>query len=346
MFERILPAVLDRATSADSRVHGLAHWRTVARIGGELAAATPGASPEIVGAFAALHDCQRVSDGHDPEHGARAAYVARELRASGILDLDDARLARLCHALADHDRGQVSSDPTIGACWDADRLDLGRVGVKPIASLLSTKAARERVSAERATEPRSIGWRVWRLTLDGLSPMLASPETGDLWKPRVPFVATCKLGDRVPPHAIPGAACSCGVYVSPDVRRALGGFFFSGVGGGSGYVAGRVRLSGLIVPSGHAEGEWRGERATILSLALPRAMFTLRRALEETYGVPVETVRDLRTLGDDVGVGLNVNDDDRLELLYEINGWRRKRDELGRLIPPEALVSGHPRRPV
>lgn len=339
MFDRILAAVLDRATSGDSRLHGLTHWRTVARIGRELSTATPGADAEIVGAFAALHDSQRITDGHDPEHGARAAFVARELRAAGILDLDDARLALLCRALVDHDRGQVSSDPTIGACWDADRLDLGRVGVKPIASLLSTKAARERVSAKRATRPTAIGWRVWRLTLDGLSPRLASPEQGDLWTPRVPHVATCVHEGRAPSHAIPGENCACGVYVSPDVRRALEGFYLSGPGG-AGFVAGRVRLSGRIVASVHAEGEWRGERATILNLAVPRSMFSLRGPLEETYGVPVEIVRDLRTLGDDVGVGLNANDADRLELLYEINGWKKKRDELGRLIPHDALIFG------
>jgi hypothetical protein len=39
-------------------------------------------------------------------------------------------------------RHRHSADPTIGACWDADRLNLWRVGVAPARRLLSTAAAR------------------------------------------------------------------------------------------------------------------------------------------------------------------------------------------------------------
>jgi uncharacterized protein len=39
--------------------------------------------------------------------------------------------------------GQVADDPTIGACWDADRLNLWRVGKTPDPRLLSTAAARD-----------------------------------------------------------------------------------------------------------------------------------------------------------------------------------------------------------
>ena len=37
--------------------------------------------------------------------------------------------------------GEVSADPTIGCCWDADRLELARFGRHPIARFLSTAAA-------------------------------------------------------------------------------------------------------------------------------------------------------------------------------------------------------------
>ena len=37
----------------------------------------------------------------------------------------------------------VSDDPTTGACWDADRLNLWRVGITPAARLLSTTEARD-----------------------------------------------------------------------------------------------------------------------------------------------------------------------------------------------------------
>ena len=39
-------------------------------------------------------------------------------------------------------RHRHSADPTIGACWDADRLNLWRVGVAPARGMLSTAAAR------------------------------------------------------------------------------------------------------------------------------------------------------------------------------------------------------------
>ena len=54
-----------------------------------------------------------------------------------------AQLELLQHACFEHTNGQVSSDPTVGACWDADRLDLPRVGVTPNPALFSTERAHE-----------------------------------------------------------------------------------------------------------------------------------------------------------------------------------------------------------
>jgi uncharacterized protein len=148
----ILPVVLPLATSAHSAIHGVQHWKRVARLGRELVRETPGADLEVIEAFAALHDSQRLADRNDPEHGARAALLARELCREGVLDLDGDRLETLCYALHHHDRGEVTTSPTIGCAWDADRLDLPRVGIRPDAALLSTAAARKRV--ERDASPR------------------------------------------------------------------------------------------------------------------------------------------------------------------------------------------------
>jgi hypothetical protein len=38
--------------------------------------------------------------------------------------------------------GGVDTDPTVQTCWDADRLDLGRVGIKPHPDFLSPFAAK------------------------------------------------------------------------------------------------------------------------------------------------------------------------------------------------------------
>ena len=45
-------------------------------------------------------------------------------------------------ALRGHDHGEISDDPTIGACWDADRLTLPRLGIKVDHELLSTPQAK------------------------------------------------------------------------------------------------------------------------------------------------------------------------------------------------------------
>ena len=36
---------------------------------------------------------------------------------------------------------------TIGTCWDADRLDLGRVGIIPSSDFMSTQAGKESARA-------------------------------------------------------------------------------------------------------------------------------------------------------------------------------------------------------
>lgn len=142
LFEQLLPHV----PASTSRIHGLTHWRRVAENGRTLCAHTPDADPEVVAAFAALHDSCRENDGRDPEHGTRAASLAHQLQQAGILPLNHARLRVLRLALIAHDRGEVSTDPTIGVCWDADRLDLVRLGRRVNPALLSTDAGKRSVS--------------------------------------------------------------------------------------------------------------------------------------------------------------------------------------------------------
>lgn len=129
--------------------HGAAHWARVARHGRELCRREPAASPRVVHLFALLHDLRRQNEGSDPEHGPRATAFIREI-ASEHLRLDPGELDRLCEACTGHSEGETSTDPTIAACWDADRLDLGRVGKRVRAELLSLPAAREPALIARA----------------------------------------------------------------------------------------------------------------------------------------------------------------------------------------------------
>lgn len=103
-----------------------------------------GADKELVGLFAILHDCRRENEGWDSDHGRRAASFASHLREKAF-QIEADRFALLEKAIALHADGELSGDPTIGTCWDADRLDLPRVGVLPTPDFLSTDAAIERL---------------------------------------------------------------------------------------------------------------------------------------------------------------------------------------------------------
>ena len=143
-LERILSYATPQAKA--STLHGPAHWRRVGSFGTQLCRETPGADSHVISIFAALRDTQRFSDGHDPDHGRRAAELALELR--GILyQVTDGQLALLLAAIGAHADGLVTQDPTIGCCWDADRLDLPRCGVAVEPTMLSTPAAKKRLGA-------------------------------------------------------------------------------------------------------------------------------------------------------------------------------------------------------
>jgi uncharacterized protein len=146
---RNLTAVLNEAKkvfklNSERSLHGHGHWERVERNVIELGENTPGCDIEVARLFAILHDCKRRDEGTDKEHGARAAGFARKLFEKGMLDIDPEQFSKLQFAIKNHNSGVVSDDPTIGVCWDADRLDLPRVGIAPAAAMLSTGYARER----------------------------------------------------------------------------------------------------------------------------------------------------------------------------------------------------------
>ena len=138
----LVDTVLPRAWRRESPWHGELHWRCVAATGLDLASAEDGVDRPLVFCFGLLHDTRRKNEAVDPEHGTRAAAFAGELRAEGALPLGDRRFTALVEALRLHSSGRVSDDPTIGTCWDADRLHLPRVSIEPDPALFSTTAAR------------------------------------------------------------------------------------------------------------------------------------------------------------------------------------------------------------
>lgn len=121
--------------------HGLSHWARVLENGRVLARRT-GANIEVVELFAVFHDSRRVNEGWDDDHGDRGAELAGRLRGAGFhLQARDFDL--LQEACRDHTRGWTGGDITVQTCWDADRLDLGRVGIAPEIQYLCTEPAKE-----------------------------------------------------------------------------------------------------------------------------------------------------------------------------------------------------------
>jgi uncharacterized protein len=129
-------------------IHGVPHWARV-RHNGLLLARETGARADVVECFALLHDSQRFHDGSDRGHGARAASFVRHIQGEW-LSLDGEGLELLAYACEFHSAGLLDADVTVQTCWDADRLDLGRVGIRPDPNRLCTAAARDARMLEAA----------------------------------------------------------------------------------------------------------------------------------------------------------------------------------------------------
>lgn len=139
-------------------IHGAPHWARV-RYNGLYLARRTGARADVVELFAFLHDARRLDDHADPFHGKRAADFAESLR-DRFFELDDTGFELLRSACIDHSGGRMSADITVMTCWDADRLDLGRVGIKPVPARLCTAAERDEAMIEWAWR-RSIRDMAW-----------------------------------------------------------------------------------------------------------------------------------------------------------------------------------------
>ena len=127
-------------------IHGVSHWMRVIRYGLDLAEKT-GANRPVVVLFGLLHDSCRRNDSRDPGHGRRAAAYVHQLADRNILRLSPTELITLKEACAGHTSG-LGPDylpcPTVQTCWDADKLDLHRLGYEIDTRQLWTEAAIQR----------------------------------------------------------------------------------------------------------------------------------------------------------------------------------------------------------
>lgn len=119
-------------------VHGPSHWARVRHHALHLSTKRQG-DLLVAELFAYLHDSQRENEWTDLGHGERAAEYAVSLNTR-FFDLAPSQLDLLTNAMRFHSDGDIHTDATIQSCWDADRLDLGRVGKRPHRKYLSDYA--------------------------------------------------------------------------------------------------------------------------------------------------------------------------------------------------------------
>lgn len=127
----------------DDSNHGLSHWRKVEENGLNLAKEN-GADKLVISLFAYLHDSRRENEDEDEDHGLRASHLLDELIEAEVISISDLQYQQLAQALIWHNSDLARSDDiTVQTCWDADRLDLGRVGMTPDPKRLFTKEGKK-----------------------------------------------------------------------------------------------------------------------------------------------------------------------------------------------------------
>jgi uncharacterized protein len=168
-LQPIVRAILADYTLPPAGTHGVTHWARVLENGRRLSAIT-GAKIEVVSLFAVFHDSKRENEGADPEHGLRGAAFAATLRGR-LFDLPDDDFDLLHRACSGHTHERTHPDITIQTCWDADRLDLGRVGIVPHRDWLCTSAA---------CDPRMIDWAHGRAAFEFVPPLVVDEWAVDL----------------------------------------------------------------------------------------------------------------------------------------------------------------------
>jgi uncharacterized protein len=131
--------------------HGVAHWARVYENGLALARHFDLTSEqiEVVKLFAMLHDACRLKEHNDPRHGYRAGNILlRNIEETTDLlsDMTVEQLGACSVAMEYHTDANFKLHPNTAAvhpeirvCWDADRLDLDRVGIKPEKKFLVCK---------------------------------------------------------------------------------------------------------------------------------------------------------------------------------------------------------------
>lgn len=137
LLKDIEAVALSHFVLGEGSIHGLEHWKQVEE-NGILLAQQPDTDILVVRLFSLLHDCKREEEYEDYFHGERSAELVLSLRENLLVELSGWQVEKLWWACNYHNKGVTHLDPTIGACFDADRLELERCGILPRVDLMST----------------------------------------------------------------------------------------------------------------------------------------------------------------------------------------------------------------
>lgn len=154
--EDLLKQVLNQYQLDIDGIHGQSHWIRVFE-NAKLLSKHYEVSLSVIEIFSLIHDSCRINDSHDPAHGKRAAEFAYSLQGK-FFRLSDKELDWLCEACLHHSFGKTDADITVKVCWDADRLDLGRAGIKPNPKYLCTSIAKD-LSIIESAYANGLNWR-------------------------------------------------------------------------------------------------------------------------------------------------------------------------------------------
>lgn len=135
-IERLREYAIKHSKLGDYSIHGVSHWDRVAKNADALL--TSDVDELVVKAFAYIHDVERENESDDWQHGPRAALLIDEIRYSVLSFLNDKEIDQLKEACRLHTLRHRTEDATVNACFDADRLDLGRVGITPDPDKMAT----------------------------------------------------------------------------------------------------------------------------------------------------------------------------------------------------------------
>lgn len=149
-WERLREFCVQRWPDSLGVTHGVDHWDRVAIFGRMLF--VDGVDMEVVMAFAYLHDSERINNDIDENHGERASKLIDAIRYTELNELNDEQISILKRACKLHNKELRTGNLTIDVCFDADRMDLIRVGITPSSNRMATRIGAEIVSNPKYRE--------------------------------------------------------------------------------------------------------------------------------------------------------------------------------------------------